>query len=245
MVEKIYQIVVGNIYRKGIKMRCIPIIPSYNPDETLLKVIEELFEYNYEHIIIVDDGSENKEIFNQIKKDKKCHIITHDKNMGKGCALKTGIKYYQEHFMDKYKGVVTLDCDGQHSINDILRVSSEMLISHNFVLGSRNFESDKVPKLNKFGNKLSSFVFYHLYGIYLRDTQSGLRAFTNEVVPMMLEIPGTGFEYEMNVLVTMVKNKVKLEQLPTRTVYLEARHSNYKPIIDSIRISRAMLKKRR
>ena len=67
-------------------MRCIPIIPSYNPDETLLKVIEELFEYNYEHIIIVDDGSENKEIFNQIKKDKKSHIKTHDKNMGKGCA---------------------------------------------------------------------------------------------------------------------------------------------------------------
>ena len=77
-------------------------------------IIDKLIKCKFDKIIIVDDGSNDKEIFEKITKIDKCVVISHDKNMGKGMALKSGISYYKDNLSDKYYGAVCLDCDGQH-----------------------------------------------------------------------------------------------------------------------------------
>ena len=70
----------------------IVLIPSYEPDDRLVKLINDLSKTNYK-IIVVNDGSSNKydEIFNKIK--NKCVLLGYKENHGKGYALKTGFKY--------------------------------------------------------------------------------------------------------------------------------------------------------
>ena len=77
-------------------MKVVPIIPALNPDDKLIKLVEEL-KNTFKDIIIVNDGSDSDEIFNKIKKNNGCIILTHDVNKGKGEGLKTAFKYYLFH----------------------------------------------------------------------------------------------------------------------------------------------------
>ena len=87
------------------------IIPSYNPKDKLIDLVNELIKNNFDNILIIDDGSdtESKKIYSKIP--KKVKIIYHDKNMGKGCALKTGIATIK-----KEDAFITVDSDGQHKV---------------------------------------------------------------------------------------------------------------------------------
>jgi len=227
-------------------MKFIPIIPSYNPDDKLLNIIDKLTDIGFEDIIVVDDGSRKKDIFDKIRKNKKCIILTHKENCGKGVALKTAFKYYKDNLFTKYKGIVTLDGDGQHHVSDMVSVGNEMLISHDVVFGVRKFNESNVPIRNKLGNQITSKVFYLLYKSYIKDTQTGLRAFPNKYIDKLLNISGDRFEYEMNVLLELVMDKIVIEQLPIKTIYLEKnnKYSHFKPIIDSFKIYMNMFKKR-
>ena len=77
---------------------CI-LIPSLNPDENLTKLVDELCQYKWKKITIIDDGSSNetKKIFDNISKVFKVTVISHDNNQGKGAALKAGFKNIKLH----------------------------------------------------------------------------------------------------------------------------------------------------
>ena len=72
-------------------MKITIIVPSLNPDEKLLKVIDELVSAGFENIIVVNDGSdkEKEHYFKTIEKYKVCTVLKHSQNLGKGRALKT------------------------------------------------------------------------------------------------------------------------------------------------------------
>ena len=77
-----------------------------------------------------------------------------------------------------------------------------------------NFNLDHVPPKSRHGNKITSAVFRLLYGVYLPDTQTGLRAFRMADLPFMLDVPGERFEYEMQVLIACARAKLPL--IPVR-----------------------------
>ena len=86
------------------------LIPAYEPNNKLIKLIEKLQEEtNAVQIVVVDDGSGIKyqHIFNEVE-NKDVKILVHKQNMGKGEAIKTGIKYIKEI---ETEGIVTADCD--------------------------------------------------------------------------------------------------------------------------------------
>lgn len=226
-------------------MKYVPIIPSYNPSEALITIINELIKQNFKKIIIIDDGSFDKYFFNKIAKIKECILITHDKNMGKGSALKTGFKYYQNNLIDDYLGVVTLDCDGQHKIPDVINVGNKMIESNHFVLGVREFNASNTPLRNKTGNRITSRVFKWLFKIYLKDTQTGLRAIPNKLIPLVNHSEGSKYEYEINMLIDIVKNNHPIEEVTIETIYQnkEKRHSYFSPVKDSYRIYKTMFQK--
>ena len=135
-------------------------------------------------------------------------VLHHDVNHGKGVALKTGYRYILDHFPD-VSGVITADSDGQHTVKDCLRLAEMLGEGKRAVyLGSRDFSLDFIPPKSRTGNRITSAVFKILYGQYLPDTQTGLRAFRRAELPFMLEVKGERYEYEMNVLLECARESV-------------------------------------
>ncbi len=227
-------------------MDFIPIIPSLDPDDKLIKLVNDLIENNFKKIIIVDDGSPDKTIFNKLDEKDEVILLTHEVNRGKGAALKTAFSYYKDNLMNKYKGVVCVDSDGQHSISDTINIGNVMIKENKFVLGTRLFNTKATPLRNKTGNRITSNMFHKLYGVYLKDTQTGLRAIPNRLIDFHLNVDGERFEYEMNVLIDLVKNNEEIIEENIKTIYLKNsnRRSHFKVVRDSYRIYKILFKRR-
>lgn len=228
-------------------MKVVPIIPSLNPDNKLIRLVDELIKNDFKKIIIINDGSESSEIFDKLKENDACIILTHEVNKGKGCALKTAFKYYRDNLSNDYSGVITLDSDGQHQVSDVKNISNVLVDNDMFVLGTRLFNTKETPLRNKTGNRITSYVFKWLYGVYLKDTQTGLRAIPNRLLDLHLNTIGDRFEYEINTLIDLVKAKEKIIQIDIKTVYLENsnKNSHFNPFVDSYRIYKIMFTKRK
>ncbi len=224
-------------------MNIVPIIPALNPDNKLIKLVNELKE-NYKDIIIVNDGSENDDIF---KKLNGCTILTHEVNKGKGEALKTAFNYYLDKLSNKYKGVVCLDADGQHLPTDAINMSKIVLDKDVFVLGTRLFNTKSTPLRNKTGNRITSRIFKWLYKVYIKDTQTGLRAIPNRLIKTLIKVDGSRFEYELNVLIKLVKMKEEIYEYDIKTVYLKDsnKKSHYKVFKDSYNVYKVLFKGRK
>lgn len=225
-------------------MKYVPVIPCYNPPEVFSNIILELYSMGVRDVIIIDDGSNNKRIFS-IANKKGYTVIEHNTNKGKGEAIKSGIRYYRKHFIDKYKGIVMIDCDGQHRVWDMDKVGQEMIHSDKFTMGVRNFNIDGVPFRNKIGNKITSLVFKWMFGVYIKDTQTGLRGVPNRLIDTVLKIDGERYEYEISMLIDIVKMKEEIKEVEIETVYdnNDKRYSYFNPFKDSYRIYKEMIKK--
>ena len=222
-------------------MKHIALIPAYQPDKELIQVISGLAERNF-MVITVDDGS--GQVYESIFRlaSVKSVVLTHEVNQGKGEALKTGIRYIMEQIKEPYL-IVTADADGQHQIQDILNVCAEAeQHPESLVLGSRKFEGD-VPLRSRFGNAVTRTVYRLCSGVSVYDTQTGLRAFTNQLTEKMLSVEGSRYEYEMNVLMYSAKTGIPIREVWISTVYLnENASSHFHAVRDSFRIYKEILK---
>ncbi|MEK3882458.1 bifunctional glycosyltransferase family 2/GtrA family protein [Paenibacillus sp. PL2-23] len=215
----------------------ICLIPSYEPDIRLITLIRQLKEELVAQIVIVDDGSGPlyQQLFQQARQEG-CIVLTHEANLGKGRALKTGFAHIRE-LADPHGVVVCADSDGQHLPADIRRIA-EAAIAHqgHIVLGGRRFTGE-VPLRSKLGNTLTRKVYALATGLHLYDTQTGLRGFSFSMLERLCRITGERFEYEMNMLLAASEEGWPLMELPIDTVYLENNQSShFRPLTDSIKI---------
>ena len=222
-------------------MKRVALIPAYQPDKELIPVISGLAERNFT-VIVIDDGSgqEFESIFRLAS--VKAIVLTHEVNLGKGEALKTGMRYVAEQIQEPYL-LVTADADGQHRIQDILNVCAEAeRHPESLILGSRKFEGH-VPLRSRFGNAVTRMVYRLCSGVSVYDTQTGLRAFTNQLTEKMLSVAGSRYEYEMNVLMFSAKTGIPIREIWISTVYLnENASSHFHAVRDSFRIYKEILK---
>lgn len=221
------------------------LIPSLDPDDKLIQVISSLKKHGFNNILLVDDGSANKDIFDKAKEKFSCEILTHSENKGKGRALKTGFNHILSISDNSIKGVVTVDGDNQHKAEDVLSVSQCLCSdTDTLVLGVRQFKgAENVPLRSRVGNEMSACVFRILSGESITDTQTGLRGIPISHLEKFIEVDGERFEYEMNVLLQLRKLGLKLEQIPIETVYLgENESSHFRPIADSLRVFGSIFK---
>ncbi len=221
------------------------LIPSLEPDERLPAYIQKLAESGFGHIVVVDDGSPEsyQPIFRRLEEtDPRVKVLHHDVNHGKGVALKTGYKWIEENLAG-ISGVITADADGQHTVPDCIHLAEELEKGERALyLGSRDFSLENVPPKSRTGNRFTSLLFFLLYGKWLQDTQTGLRAFRREDLPFMIGVEGERFEYEMNVLIACARNGVPMIPITIETVYEnENRGTHYHPIRDSMRIFRVII----
>ncbi len=223
---------------------CCVLIPSLSPDEKLPAYVKELLAADFGLILVVDDGSapEYQPIFTQIAGWERCAVTHHEVNRGKGAALRTGFAYIKER--TALRGVITADSDGQHTVPDTLKLASELGKKDEVLLGSRDFSrsNPNVPPKSRFGNRMTSAVFRLLYGKWLPDTQTGLRAFDRGLIDFMLSVTGDRFEYEMNMLIQCSARKIPMRAITIETIYHEEnKGTHFHPIRDSWRIYKLLL----
>ena len=220
--------------------KLIILIPAYQPEESFCSLVDTIKKETVDEIIVVDDGSgeKYKNIFDTIS--KSAIVLTHSKNRGKGAALKTGFEYIQKTF-DSYI-VVTMDCDGQHTIIDAKKLYDYNLDhTDELVLGSRKFDHD-VPIRSKMGNSITRKVFAFVTKVKVFDTQSGLRSFSDELMPFMISIEGDRFEYEINVLLECAKQKVTIHEVWIETIYFNRNSgSHFNTFKDSYKIYKQII----
>ncbi|MGN0317589.1 MAG: glycosyltransferase [Lachnospira sp.] len=225
-------------------MKVSVIIPSLNPDDKLIKVVDSLIEEGFEDIILVNDGSDKEHLwpFEKVAGYKQCTILTHDINRGKGRALKTAFEYCMDNRQD-CAGVVTVDGDNQHKADDIYNCCVHMMESHSVVLGVRNFSSKDVPGKSRFGNNCTSFVFRVFCGLNISDTQTGLRAIPFEYIRPLHDVAGERFEYETNMLLEFKRKNIPFVETEIKTVYIDENAStHFHPIRDSFKIYKVILR---
>jgi glycosyltransferase involved in cell wall biosynthesis len=216
------------------------VIPSLNPTDALARVVEGLIKVGFDDIIIVNDGSDEEHAyhFEALSSIAECTVLTHPDNIGKGAALKTAFQYFAEHRSDK-KGIITADGDGQHLPDDIVKCAIALLENgDSVIMGVRDFSKPEVPFRNAQGNRITAWAFNALFGIRLRDTQTGLRGIPMQFIPLMLKVKGRRFEYETNMLMEIERSGIPFYEVEIETVYEEGsnKRSQYRPFLDSVMI---------
>jgi putative flippase GtrA len=215
------------------------VLPVYEPETSMMELVHALKEHFA--IIVVDDGSsyDKKELFNQL--EPMCMaVLHHEKNRGKGAALKTAFSYLIDH--DCHGCGITADSDGQHRIEDILRIEEEMhKTPDTVILGMRDFA--EMPPRSKFGNTLSGWAFRLGTGLKVHDTQTGLRGLPESIWGKLLEVEGERYEYEMNVLLNLKTWQMPFREIMIQTVYTDSnRSSHFRPLRDGLRVFSRIIK---
>ena len=121
-------------------MNIAVLIPSLDPNERLGTLVSALRQRGVTQLVVINDGSaaRTQPIFD-LCASLGCIVVHHDRNRGKGEALRTGLRAARAHFPNLV-GVVTADGDGQHRVNDILRVAHALeTTASGLILGTRDF----------------------------------------------------------------------------------------------------------
>ena len=234
-----------NEYQNDCRSQTAIVLPSLDPDAKFKAVVDGLIANGFEKIVIVDDGSaqKNQKWFSDAETNHQCTILHHEVNKGKGRALKTAFGYILEH-MPEVQGAITIDGDGQHLVEDILACGNLMLKNpEKVILGCRDFNLPNVPPRSVVGNKFTSKMFRLVFGIVLSDTQTGLRAIPARYFKHFCEISGERFEYETNMLLQMKRDGIEFIEQPIATVYDEMDYSShYNAVKDSWKVGKVMLR---
>lgn len=220
-------------------MKRIAVIPAYEPDERMIALLREAVAAGL-HPVVVDDGSgEEYELLFQTAR-QYAEVLTSPVNRGKGDALKRAYRWILDREADAV--AVVLDCDGQHRVEDALKLCGAAERNRGTLfLGCRR-QSKASPLRSRFGNGVTRLVYRVSTGKALYDTQTGLRACHTDLLPRLLLVPGERYEYEMNVLLHFAKAGIPMEELPIETIYYDNNAgSHFQTIRDSWRIYREII----
>lgn len=239
-----------NLNEKNLNYQQIALlIPALEPTTLLVDYVSELLGCGFTNIVVVNDGSsaDYDEIFQAVDDLAGCTVLKHDINIGKGAALKTGYQHILAN-LSNCQGVITADSDGQHAVKDVCKVAQKILENQDLqngdslVLGSRDFSLPDIPVKSRVGNRMSTILFWTLHGVWLADTQTGLRGFGKNLLKEMLAIQGDRFEYETNVLIHCVDKKIPFEKVTIQTIYENNNQgTHFQAINDSVSIAKALL----
>ena len=221
------------------------VIPAFNPSYELTKLIDKLHVMSDASIIVVNDGSTSEfdEIFQLTNEFNTVQIISHKVNKGKGAALKLAFDFILNNEQQKDSIIVTADADGQHSVSDIKKIIkfAKTLTEKFLVLGIRDLSKD-IPFRSKIGNYFIDKAFKIFHGIDCKgDSQTGLRAFSGDLLEKFSNLDGDKYDYETNMLLSTKNDEADLKLIPIETIYIDHNQSShFHPLIDSLSIIRQL-----
>lgn len=198
--------------------RAVIIIPAFNEEAVILKVIQSIPKrikgLEKIQVLVVDDGStDNTRILAQ---NMKVFVASHIMNRGLGAAIKTGLEWARTHNIDL---AVTFDGDGQHDPEDIARLIRPILDERaDLVIGSRFKKKQKVPLDRLIINWVANLVTLFFFGVFSTDSQSGLRAFSKKAI-RQINFKADRMEFSSEILLEAKRNSIKTVEIPIRAIY--------------------------
>ena len=198
------------------KLFVVAVIPAFNEEKTIAKVVLLAKKY-VDEVIICDDGS--TDMTGDIAKELGAHLVKLSKNMGKGAALKAALEYSKRFNPDI---VVTLDADGQHDpsqtprlIEPIIKGEADLVIGSRYV---RESETD-APLYRRLGLDLINLMSRIGGKEFVRDTQSGFRAYPAKVLDLMQQCESDGYGIETEQITVASKNGLRIVEVPISVRY--------------------------
>lgn len=210
--------------------KLIVVIPAYNEEEHIAKVVKDTKKY-VDKVIVIDDASTDKT--GELAKKAGAIVLRHEINLQKGAALRTGCK---AAIMLGADSIITLDGDGQHDPHEIPKLIKK-LNRYDLVIGARKFDKN-MPFTSKLGNFILSKLSQILFKNKIKDSQTGFRAFNIKIYPKILwESSDYGIETEM--IKNINKHNISHSEVEIQTIF----NDSYKGTtpLDGIKIVLNML----
>lgn len=211
------------------------VIPAFNAAPSVGDVIRRTLPQVAE-VLVVDDGSVDKT--GQEARQAGASVVVQPVNRGKGAALRLA---FEALFGRGFEGVITLDADGQHIPEEIPKLVDRWLEGPDLVLGSRDHLFKEMSGLRKASNGISSRLISIAAGQRVGDVQTGFRIYRRRLIEET-GFPEDRFEAESAVVVRAARRGFQVVSVPIRLGFADGRcTSYYRPIIDSLRIARAVI----
>lgn len=188
-------------------------------------------------VVVVDDGSDDATA--RVAARAGATVIRHGLNLGKGAALRTGLRHAR---LLGARTAVSVDADGQHPATEAHRLASHPAPLDALVLGVRDMARDGAPPQNQMSNKISNFFLSWFSGRALRDTQCGLRRYPIEET-LALGAVDDGYAFEAEVLLRAVRARWTITEVPVRVFYPpeDERLSHFHVVRDPAKIVRRVV----
>ncbi len=191
------------------------ILPMYNEENTIRKVLENLPSGKLIEVIVVDDHSTDNSLeeINKVNGNKKIKVIKHKENKGYGAAIVTGINNARGRVL------VTMDSDGQHSPYDILAMIKPILDGEaDYTIGSRYLGSYfyKLPVSTRLGEVLIEKLIQIFFGKRIMNNQNGFRAFNRKVIPIFKEFKYEGYAFCTEQIIRVTLKGFKIKECPIK-----------------------------
>ena len=186
------------------------LIPCYNEIKTIEIIVSRILktEIKEKEIIIVDDNSNDgtKEILKSKISPLVDKVIYHDRNLGKGACIRTGIKYVKNQI------VIIQDADLEYDPNEYPKLIQPIVdFKADVVYGSR-FKGSEGKRVLYFWNRVANYiltVFSNICtNINLSDMETGFKCFKTDAIKS-INIQENGFGFEPEVTAKLAKKKFK------------------------------------
>jgi glycosyltransferase involved in cell wall biosynthesis len=200
------------------------IIPAYNEEESISKVIEYLLSLNKNYeVIVVNDGSTDK-TRQEVSNFPCVKLINHPYNKGYGASLKTGVRRASNDY------ILTIDADGQHRPADILRLL-EHIETFDMIVGSREGNTNQ-DWIRKPGKWVLSWVANYLSNMKIPDINSGLRLIRKHCIEEFLHILPNGFSFSTTLTLAVINAGYNVKYVPISVVKRMGGKSRVKQVHD-------------
>lgn len=215
--------------------RVLVVVPAYNAANTISILVDQL-EKLYPHIaiLVVDDGSTDGT--DEVVRVHGATVINHDRNIGKGRALRTAFDFALENEFD---AVVTMDADLQHDPAEVQLFLEEFIDDTTILLGVRRL-GPEMPLARKISNTLSTFVTSVFAGVRVHDSQCGFRLIPTRVL-RSLNLVSRYYELEPELIIRAARAGYRFRDIPIKTIYNNS-SSSIRPASDTLRFLKLLAK---
>jgi glycosyltransferase involved in cell wall biosynthesis len=212
------------------------VITAFNAESTIGAVVTDALGHA-SRTLVVDDGSRDRTAAHA--RDAGAEVLRHERNRGKGAALRTGFSLLLE---EGVSAVITLDADLQHDPADIPRfVEIFRKKAPDLIVGSRHDDFTGMTRARRFGNRFSSRALQFFTGLELPDSQSGYRLYAAGFL-RDLPLRRSSYDAEMEALLHAARGGRRIERIRIRSGIVNGvPTSNFRPWLDTYRICRTVV----
>lgn len=207
------------------------VIPVYNEEAVIADVVSEVGAH-FPNIACIDDGSRDGSA-DRIA-STSAHLIRHPINLGQGASLQTGIEYALRRDAER---IVTFDADGQHDVEDAVRMVEFLIRDRaDVVLGSRFLgSSEPVPVLKRLVLRTVATLSPASRKLKLTDAHNGLRALNRAVVEDM-RISMNGMAHASEIVALLARSSWRIQEVPVTIRYTEYSRSKGQSLFNGVNI---------